>query len=154
MRRNFSICFRIAQREDVELNGSELVLRTGYFSKAPVYAEAGFALVSIALKPAWFLPKHLRLFQLRHLCPTEEMLFLKNKPEEYVPLYKEQVLDKTSADAMLSRFRHIADEAKTDKVVLLCWEGPGKFCHRHLVADWLRKNAGIKICEFGKEDVA
>lgn len=25
-----------------------------------------------------------------------------------------------------------------DGAVLLCYEGPGKFCHRHLAAQWLR----------------
>ncbi len=29
--------------------------------------------------------------------------------------------------------------------VLLCWEGPGKFCHRRLVAEWLENNLG---CDF------
>lgn len=25
-------------------------------------------------------------------------------------------------------------------IALLCYEKPDDFCHRHLVADWLRKN--------------
>ena len=24
-------------------------------------------------------------------------------------------------------------------IVLVCYEGPSKFCHRHLVAEWLNK---------------
>ena len=32
-----------------------------------------------------------------------------------------------------------------DEAILLCWETSG-FCHRHLVADWMR-NAGIDIEE-------
>lgn len=35
--------------------------------------------------------------------------------------------------------------------VLLCWEKPGDFCHRHLVADWLRK-AGYEVKEWDKSD--
>ena len=31
--------------------------------------------------------------------------------------------------------------------VLLCYEKPGDFCHRHLVSEWLRK-AGYDISEF------
>ncbi len=33
--------------------------------------------------------------------------------------------------------------------VLLCWEAPGKFCHRRLVADWIEKSLGIKVPELG-----
>lgn len=31
--------------------------------------------------------------------------------------------------------------------VLLCWEGKGKFCHRHLLADYLLNRFGIKVTE-------
>ena len=34
---------------------------TGYFAKAKEYADAGYALVSIALKEPWFLSSDLRL---------------------------------------------------------------------------------------------
>ena len=33
-----------------------------------------------------------------------------------------------------------------DHAILLCWEDPGKFCHRHLVANWLRKS-GFEVSE-------
>ena len=33
-----------------------------------------------------------------------------------------------------------------DGKILLCWERPEKFCHRHLVSQWLR-NAGFKAEE-------
>lgn len=41
---------------------------------------------------------------------------------------------------------------KLDGKVLLCWEGKDKFCHRHLIAEWLNKH-GIpckeqKLIEF------
>ena len=32
-------------------------------------------------------------------------------------------------------------------IVLVCYEGPGKFCHRHLVAEWLNEN-GIECKEW------
>lgn len=35
--------------------------------------------------------------------------------------------------------------------VLLCWENPDSFCHRHIVADWLRK-AGFEVKEWEKSD--
>ena len=36
-------------------------------------------------------------------------------------------------------------------LVLLCYEKPTDFCHRHLFAEWLSQKAGIKIEEFQKE---
>ena len=38
------------------------------------------------------------------------------------------------------------------ETVLLCWEKPGDFCHRRLVADWLEKAIGIKISELGEKN--
>lgn len=35
--------------------------------------------------------------------------------------------------------------------VLLCWEKSSDFCHRHIVADWLRK-AGYEVKEWDKSD--
>lgn len=31
---------------------------------------------------------------------------------------------------------------------LLCWEKPGDFCHRRIVARWIKDNLGITIPEF------
>ena len=39
-----------------------------------------------------------------------------------------------------------------DNVVLLCWESPEKFCHRHILADYINKNSGVVVEEFGKEN--
>lgn len=35
--------------------------------------------------------------------------------------------------------------------VLLCWEKPGDFCHRHIISDWLM-NAGFEVKEWDKSD--
>lgn len=36
-----------------------------------------------------------------------------------------------------------------DHAILLCWEKPGVFCHRQVVAEWLRE-AGITVKEYMK----
>lgn len=33
---------------------------------------------------------------------------------------------------------------------LICYEKPGDFCHRHLVAEWLQNNCNIKVEEYTK----
>jgi hypothetical protein len=66
--------------------------------------------------------------------------------------YTEQYLIKLNMhkDEILAEMRQIianASLAKQDKVILLCWEGKSKFCHRHLFADWYQQQTGIKITE-------
>jgi hypothetical protein len=36
-----------------------------------------------------------------------------------------------------------------DDAILLCWERPGAFCHRRLVAEWLEENLGVSVPEVG-----
>ena len=40
-----------------------------------------------------------------------------------------------------------ANLAKEDRVILLCWEGKSKFCHRHLFANWYKKQTNVEITE-------
>ena len=35
-----------------------------------------------------------------------------------------------------------------DDFVMLCWEQPGEFCHRLVVAAWLQKELGVVVEEF------
>lgn len=37
-------------------------------------------------------------------------------------------------------------------VALLCWEAPGEFCHRRLLADWAARNLGVEIPEWGRKE--
>ncbi|MFZ5451507.1 MAG: hypothetical protein ACOZF2_06510 [Thermodesulfobacteriota bacterium] len=58
----------------------------------------------------------------------------------FIPLYRAQVLDKLDPYQII---RDLGD----DNFVLLCWEAPGEFCHRRVVAAWLRKHTGILVEE-------
>jgi hypothetical protein len=60
--------------------------------------------------------------------------------EEYTYRYNNEVL------AKLDPF-DVIDIIGND-AILLCWEGPGKFCHRRLVAKWLEDSIGIEIPEY------
>ncbi len=35
-----------------------------------------------------------------------------------------------------------------DNYILLCWEAPGAFCHRRVLADWVKEKTGIEIPEW------
>lgn len=114
-------------------------MRTSYFSKAKELEESGEKnLVSIAGKsPEWYSGN-----KYGKLAPKYEWWRqwhdgnLTN--DEYTTLYRETVLDQLNP-------QEVADELG-DNAILLCWEAPGKFCHRHIVAEWLNRN-GIKTEE-------
>lgn len=122
-------------------------IATGYFAKAKQYAEKGYALVSIAKVAPWFLPKGLKVYSFDCIAPTKGILALKDAPDKYTLLYKQEILSKLSPVQTFRSLNLIAQREKTDKVILLCYESPEKFCHRHLVADWLTDNLGIKVEE-------
>jgi len=59
--------------------------------------------------------------------------------DSYIKSYKEEVLDKLDP---LKVYNELGDSA-----ILLCWEGPSKFCHRHLVSKWFKEKLGIEVLE-------
>lgn len=57
----------------------------------------------------------------------------------YVQQYYENVLNQLDPSRV---YADLGDDA-----ILLCWEKPGKFCHRRLVAKWLHETLEIKVNE-------
>jgi hypothetical protein len=60
---------------------------------------------------------------------------------EVHPALLAQVLDQL--DPM-----QVIREMGGDNFIMLCFEPPGEFCHRRVVAAWLRKHTGVLIEEF------
>ena len=63
--------------------------------------------------------------------------------EEYEESYRKNVLARLDA-------QKIYDSLKD--YVLLCWEKPGDFCHRRIVAAWLFESLGIIVDEWNPLD--
>lgn len=122
-------------------------IATGYFARAKTYAEMGYALVSIARVAPWFLAKGCNVYPCECLAPSDEILSLKDKPNEYAPKYRREVLGNLNATDVYHRLYMIARQENTSKVVLLCYESPEKFCHRHIVAKWIEETIGNKVAE-------
>jgi len=38
-----------------------------------------------------------------------------------------------------------------DGTILLCYESPGDFCHRRLLADWIERHTGVVVPEWKNE---
>lgn len=109
-------------------------MNTSYYSKSWQHPNA----VSIAGKcPEFYTGR-----QFRALAPKLSF-FLKYKSDgdesHYIECYNREVLGLLDA-------RIVYDVLGSD-AVLLCWEDPNKFCHRHLIADWFQAQLGINVTE-------
>ena len=74
------------------------------------------------------------------LAPPRPLIKIMD-PETFMPLYKAQVLDKLDPHKIIK-------DLGGDNFILLCWEDPGVFCHRRVVAAWMRKETGVLVEEF------
>lgn len=102
---------------------------TGYFAQLKKYEKDGLIPISIArVTPEWFNGA-----ELKDLAPSFSLLKrYKNNTiseEDYRAEYLQQ-LDKVKCGKVLRQLTE-------DDVVLLCYEKVGKFCHRHILAEYL-----------------
>lgn len=114
-------------------------MHTSYFAKSANNPNS----VSIAGRaPNWYNGKQYKVlapkwsFFKRYKDKNDEMY--KNH-DFYIEHYYKEVLNKLNPQQV---FMELGENA-----VILCWEASGKFCHRHLVSQWLMNNLGIQITE-------
>jgi uncharacterized protein YeaO (DUF488 family) len=117
-------------------------VKTSYFGYQ--FLKQSDNLVSIAgLTPAWFKSAFPNYRWYKPLVPPKQLVFDykdgKISQEEYTEVYNKQLSDLDAVQVYLEL---------QPSATLLCWEGPHKFCHRHLVADWLMSHLGIAVEEF------
>lgn len=113
---------------------------TSYFSAINLLIERGyFNLISIAGTIPEDFPcrKYLKLAPKYVWWKEWHDKHLSN--EWYIDKYNETVLSK------LNPIEVYLDLTKndTEDAIILCYEEPKKFCHRHLVANWLSNNLNI-----------
>ena len=123
------------------------MIYTGYYSKIKEYADSGLILLSISRTKPEFAKSCIDIPQ---LFPSDKILwdYKKGKIDEmeYTSKYLDQ-LNELGVDRIIKMIQIFGDN-----VVLLCWESPEKFCHRHILADYINKNSGVVVEEFGKEN--
>jgi hypothetical protein len=117
-------------------------VHTSYYFSSRI-REPGLNLVAVSNS----YPKHLSwLKDARHyrkLCPGWSLVKEYKRHtiswQNYVDIYREDILDKLNAEKV---FNDLGEDA-----IILCWEKPGKLCHRRLIADWFYDRLHIKINE-------
>ena len=123
------------------------MIYTGYYSKIKEYADSGLTLLSISRTKPEFAKSCIDIPQ---LFPSDKILwdYKKGKIDEmeYTSKYLDQ-LNELGVDRIIKMIQIFGNN-----VVLLCWESPEKFCHRHILADYINKNSGVVVEEFGKEN--
>ena len=113
-------------------------VETSYFKKEFNNPNA----VSIAAKcPLFFKGR-----EYKKLAP--KYWFLKKYKQDgdkefYIKKYFEEVLNKLDPKKVYNELG--------ENSILLCWESSEKFCHRHIVAEWLSKTIGVEIKEIDFE---
>lgn len=121
-----------------------MIIRTGYFSQLKKYEAMGYIPISISrIKPKWYTGA-----TAIELSPSADLLYqYKNgfvDVEQYTARYFRE-LDKRVVNVYLKQWEKLANNTKG--VVLLCYEKPNDFCHRHLLADFMNKEYGFNITE-------
>lgn len=110
---------------------------TGYFARIKQYREAGLETISIARFNRYYSGASLKL-----LAPASEII---HYPEDvYTPIYKDQ-LKKLSPEGIVENINSLAHGKNC---ILLCYEKPGEFCHRRIVAKWLKHYLNIEVEEY------
>ena len=143
------ICSKnIESKNSQKIKENRKNIYTSYFAKTNKLLDKGLKnLISIAGKcPDDFLINHY-CTQYKKLAPKyiwwKEWHDNNLSNEWYIEKYNETVLN------LLDPNQIFFDLTKnnTEDAVILCWECPNKFCHRHLIAEWLMKHLKIEITE-------
>ena len=90
--------------------------------------------ISLGVPRGWTGRRYTRLAPNRRLVKIMD-------PTIFTRLYRTEILDKLDPHKIIK-------DLGGDNFILICWEAPGEFCHRRVVAAWLRKRTGVLVEEF------
>jgi uncharacterized protein YeaO (DUF488 family) len=114
------------------------MIYTTYFAKLKSLPKHIIPISICGKAPDWY-----KGIQYKKLAPKYDF-FMKWKEthdnDYYIKCFNEQVLDKLNAWDVVSE---LVDPNSGIDIALVCYEKPTDFCHRHLVAEWLRDNGFV-----------
>ena len=100
---------------------------------------------------ARYQPKGVEFAKYEPLMPPADLLGSWNSnaidQKTFTKYYCDMVLANLNVDHVVNELYYIAEDEGKMAVVLLCYEASNKFCHRHIVRDWM-KRSGIATMEF------
>ena len=104
--------------------------------------------IEVPLSISQFPPKWYNGPQLKMLAPSSDLLFAhKNglSDGEYEKIFTQHLAQFDPVEL----YEAIVEEYG-DNVTLLCYEKPGDFCHRRLVAKWFEDALQVEVVEWAK----
>ena len=110
------------------------MIYTSYFARCNKLPK-GLVPISIARQA----PTGYTGLEYKTLAPAWDILseYKQTKDERtYIQQYNYQLF-LLSADQVVKELKELA---QSDQIILLCYEKPDDFCHRHLVAQWLTEH--------------
>ena len=126
-------------------NGEHMIHFTSYFDNI-CNLPKGLQLFSIAR----LLPENFRGESILDVAPSKDLLWQYKSDlidrSDYAKVYL-NFLDRNK-DRIISR---IAAEVGEVQSCFLCYEMPYRFCHRHLLSEWLNRNSSLTFMEFRSE---
>ena len=125
--------------------GVSKVIYTSYFAKLRSLPDNIIPISICGKAPEWY-----KGLQYKKVAPKYDF-FMKWKQNHdndyYIKCFNEQVLSTLNATSVVEDLMRLANvtDLENNDIALICYEKPMDFCHRHLVAEWLKEN-GI-TCE-------
>lgn len=114
---------------------------TSYFANNKRLQKEGIVMIGISLfPPKWFYGVSFKI-----VAPSFSLLKEENE-DVYKKRFKEEVLSRVNPVVFVENLKKYSNGKD---VALCCFEKPNEFCHRHLVAEWLKEKLGINVEEFG-----
>ena len=119
------------------------MIYTGYFAQTSKYTANNLTVISISRwSPKWFTGLKCEI-----LAPSADLLnryrYGRADAQQYTIEFMEY-LKKLDIPSILNYLENFNNNG----IVLCCYEKPGDFCHRHLIADYSNKYFGTNITEF------
>ncbi|RLI53634.1 MAG: hypothetical protein DRO87_11325 [Candidatus Thorarchaeota archaeon] len=111
------------------------MIYTSYFARLKDVRNLGITPVSVAQG----LPRGIEILSYRKLAPPWGLIkeYKRTGDESlYTRVYFETILNKFNQYKVITDILLLALEPN---VALICFEKPGDFCHRHLIAQWLNQ---------------
>lgn len=120
---------------------------TSYYTNKSI--PKNFIKVAISSKVFEQFQKDISIFE-KDLSPSWSIFkeYTDKKDEKlYVKRFKEEILSKINLKEKIDFWK-----TKGENIVLLCYEKPNEFCHRHIIAEEIENLLDIKINEYGFEN--
>ena len=121
------------------------MIYTSYFAKLSKLPANITPIAICGKSPEWY-----KGIQYKKLAPKWSFFSIWKEThdnEYYIKHFNEEVLNPLNANDVINELYSLAGKNQDADIVLICYEKPGDFCHRHLVADWLTSN-GYPVEEY------